>query len=213
MQPAERDPHAYPHDTDKHPVAESLVDRDDRLAAAVRLGDEAACEQLYIAYHDALWRFAWRYVKSRDVAEELVQEVFLDLWRNRATWTVRETVRAWLYRAVRNRALNHVRYERVRGHLADHDIPPLTPALPDAPDDEPTAQAVLEQAELEAAAVRAVDALPERRRVAVTLRWRHELSTAEIAQVLGTTPESVRVLLTRARHDLAELLGLLRSDE
>jgi RNA polymerase sigma-70 factor (ECF subfamily) len=52
----------------------------------------------------------------------------------------------------------------------------------------------------------ALDNLPERRRIAMTLRWKHDLSPVEIAGVLGTTPEAVRVLLTRARQELSALL-------
>jgi len=57
---------------------------------------------------------------------------------------------------------------------------------------------------------RAIADLPERRRIAMTLRWKHDMSSLEIARVLGTTPEAVRTLLTRARADLASLLERAR---
>jgi RNA polymerase sigma-70 factor (ECF subfamily) len=188
------------------------------LIARIRAGDEAACEALYLAYHQPLWRFAYGYVRSRDDAEELVQDVFLALWRDRAGWTVRTCVRAWLYAAVRNHALNHLRHERVVARLttgaaqranegsATHAASSgtLTVAM-GAP--APDAQASVEAQELDEAVVRALAALPERRRLAMTLRWKHDLSPVEIARVLDATPESVRVLLTRARQELAALLG------
>src|SRR2546423_12743163 len=67
------------------------------LVARIRAGDEAACEVLFRAYHVPLWRFAYGYVHSREVAEELVQDVFCTLWGERSTWDVRVSVRAWLY--------------------------------------------------------------------------------------------------------------------
>jgi RNA polymerase sigma-70 factor (ECF subfamily) len=67
-------------------------------------------------------------------------------------------------------------------------------------------QLALEAEELDQAVVRAIAELPERRRIAMTLRWKHEMSSLEIARVLRTTPEAVRTLLTRARADLASLL-------
>ena len=193
------------------------------LVARLRAGDEGACEALYLAHHGALWRFAYGYVRSREVAEELVQEVFLALWRNRAEYGPRTCVRAWLYASVRNLALNHLRHERVVARLtpgltprptADHpshawsavsrsgDEPVVAMGGP-APD----AHAIVECDELETAVAAALASLPERRRIAMTLRWKHDLSAAEIARVLGTTPESVRVLLTRARAELVGLLG------
>jgi RNA polymerase sigma-70 factor (ECF subfamily) len=71
-------------------------------------------------------------------------------------------------------------------------------------------QLVLEAEELAKAVGRAIADLPERRRIAMTLRWKHDMSSLEIARVLATTPEAVRTLLTRARADLASLLERAR---
>jgi len=174
------------------------------LVARVRAGDEAACEALYLAHHEALWRFAFGFVRSEAVAEEIVQEVFLALWRDRARWEVGTSVRAWLFGAVRNHALNHVRHERVVARLADHAADGEAPvAMGTAARD---AHEAVVADDLDAEVAQALAALPERRRVAMTLRWKHELAPAEIARVLGTTPEAVRVLLTRARQELGGLL-------
>lgn len=200
--------------------AQDAVPPDAALVARVRAGDVGAYEALYLAYHEPLWRFAYRYVRSAAVAEELVQEVFFTLWRNRDTWEVTGSVRAWLYGAVRNQALNHVRHERLAARVAERQRGPGAAGAPpeeDAPDagagalamaaPPPDAHALTEAHDLEAAVVRAIAALPERRRVVMALRWRHDLTPQEIARVLGTTPEVVRVLLSRARRELAALLG------
>jgi RNA polymerase sigma-70 factor (ECF subfamily) len=186
------------------------------LVARIRTGDECAFESLYLAYHDALWRYAMGYVHAPAVAEELVQEVFLALWRDRANWVVSSSICAWLYGATRNHALNHLRHGRVVARFnasAEVDRPEQstgasTPAGMGRPS--PDAQLLVETGELERAVAEAISVLPERRRVAITLRWKHDLSAAEIAHVLGTTPDAVRVLLTRARQDLAGLLERLR---
>jgi RNA polymerase sigma-70 factor (ECF subfamily) len=200
-----------------HPVHSALPDETE-LIARVRAGDEHACETLYLAYHEPLWKFAYGYVRSRDVAEEIVQDVFLAVWRDRASWEVRTCARAWLYAAVRNNALNHLRHQRVVTRLTERGAgrPGRFPAAGAGPfgggvaamaSPAVDAQAAVEAKELDEAVARALSALPERRRTAMTLRWRHDLSPAEIARVLGTTPESVRVLLTRARQELAAILG------
>jgi RNA polymerase sigma-70 factor (ECF subfamily) len=201
-----------------HKPAAAVNDVESDLVVRIRGGDEGAFESLYLAHHNELWRFAYSYVRSRDVAEELVQDVFLAVWGTRATWEVNTRVRAWLYASVRHLALNHLRHERVvartigvgvgaEGHsgvgeqsgVAQLDVmtmgePPLDQQLS------------LEAEEFAKAVGRAIADLPERRRIAMTLRWKHDMSSLEIARVLGTTPEAVRTLLTRARADLAGLL-------
>lgn len=198
------------------PDASPASPDDASLVARVRVGDESACEALYLEHHQRLWKFAYGFVRSRDVAEEIVQEVFLSLWRGRREWDVRTNARAWLYAAVRHQALNHVRHERVVARLVapradgvgDVDAHAGIPlAMGDPP---PDPDASLERRELDDVVAREIARLPERRRIAMTLRWKHDLSAAEIARVLATTPESVRVLLCRARQDLAGLLARLR---
>jgi|GEM_PF-76111 RNA polymerase sigma-70 factor (ECF subfamily) len=203
-------------------------DEESNLVPRIRSGDEAAFELLYLAHHDELWRFAYAHVRSRDVAEELVQDVFLAVWGTRATWEVNTRVRAWLYASVRHLALNYLRHERVvtrttganarapgggaweggspasvaigqtsgsaRVDATTMGTPPMDPQL------------ALEAEEIDQAVVHAIAELPERRRIAMMLRWKHDMSSLEIARVLGTTPEAVRTLLSRARADLVPLL-------
>ena len=68
----------------------------------------------------------------------------------------------------------------------------------------------IEAEELDNACLQAIGELPDRRRIAMTLRWKHDMSALEIARVIGTTPEAVRTLLTRARADLTALLERTR---
>jgi RNA polymerase sigma-70 factor (ECF subfamily) len=204
--------------------AAAINDEESSLVVRIRGGDESAFESLYLAHHSELWRFAYSYVRSRDVAEELVQDVFLAVWGTRATWEVNTRVRAWLYASVRHLALNHLRHERVVARTigvgvwegnhgsgagdqtsGDRQLDAMTMGAP--PMDQ---QLSLEAEELAKAVGRAIAALPERRRIAMTLRWKHDMSSLEIARVLGTTPEAVRTLLTRARTDLAALLERAR---
>jgi RNA polymerase sigma-70 factor (ECF subfamily) len=198
-------------------------DEESDLVVRIRRGDEAAFKSLYLAHHNELWRFAYSYVRSRDVAEELVQDVFLAVWGTRATWEVNTRVRAWLFASIRHLALNHLRHERVVARTipvggwagshssvateptGEHQLGPMTMGA--TPMDQ---QLSLEAEEFAKAVGRAIAALPERRRIAMTLRWKHDMSSLEIARVLGTSPEAVRTLLTRARADLAGFLDQAR---
>jgi RNA polymerase sigma-70 factor (ECF subfamily) len=199
---------------DKASVA--IQHEESNLVARIRNGDETAFESLYLAHHDELWRFAYAYVGSRDVAEELVQDVFLSIWGARAKWQVHTRVRAWMYASIRHLALNYLRHERVvtRTMVAGRHLPSEIEQLFATGEHEATTMGAppmdqhlaLEAKEIDEAVVHAIAALPERRRIAMMLRWKHDMSSLEIARVLGTTPEAVRTLLTRARADLAFLL-------
>ena len=80
------------------------------MNSAVRVdspaGDERALETLFQSHYASLCEFAVRYVREEALAEEIVQDLFADLWARRAEWRVRGPVRAYLFGAVRNRALN-----------------------------------------------------------------------------------------------------------
>ncbi|MEA2764387.1 MAG: hypothetical protein QOK07_791 [Gemmatimonadaceae bacterium] len=207
-----------------HKAFPAVEDEESDLVVRIRGSDERAFESLYLAHHYELWRFAYSYVRSRDVAEELVQDVFLAVWGTRATWEVNTRVRAWLYASLRHLALNHLRHERVVARTIGADVwtgshasgggnqkSVVTDTEPMGMGSAPIDQQLgLEAEELAKAVGRAIADLPERRRIAMTLRWKHDMSSLEIARVLGTTPEAVRTLLTRARADLASLLERAR---
>jgi RNA polymerase sigma-70 factor (ECF subfamily) len=168
------------------PVDRALVDR-------IRTGDRDAFEQLFREMHETLVAFARRYVGD-DRAEELVQELFFDLWMTRTTWEVRGSVRAYLFTAARHRGLNIRRRDAVERDWVDDEAADGVRALhprPASPD------FLFDQGEQEAAVAAAFDRLPERCRLAMQLRWRDGLSYAEIAEVLGITAKGVENQLGR----------------
>ena len=162
----------------------------------IRLGDEGAFESLFQAYYAPLCDFVQSFVHSPDLAEELVQTVFVRIWEHRHTWEPRAGVRAYLFAACRNQALGVLKHERVVARVVQHasreGIPLGIAVTHVGPDDE------LHASELADALREAVDRLPERRRHVVILRWQHQMSYAEIAQVLGISVKTVEVQLGRA---------------
>lgn len=172
--------------------------------ARVRAGNVQAFELLYRAMHRPLCLFAIRYVGDTGRAEELVQELFLDLWTDRASWTVRSSVRAYLFTALRNRALNVCRRDDVESDWGEDeahaDVRALHPS-PTQPDEQ------LETIELQARLSQALAALPKRCALVMHLRWRDGLSYAEIAQVLGISTKGVENQLARGLRALQQRLG------
>jgi RNA polymerase sigma factor (sigma-70 family) len=92
------------------------------LVARVRAGDEAALEAIFRAYATPLCGFAVRYLRSADLAADLVQDLFLWIWRNRSDWTIQTGLKAYLYRAVRNRALDAVRHHQIERRWAEQTV-------------------------------------------------------------------------------------------
>ncbi|MCB1049260.1 MAG: RNA polymerase sigma-70 factor [Acidobacteria bacterium] len=82
---------------------------DSRLTAAVRDGDEAAFAVLYQRYAQALFSFLWRKSGRDDLAEELVQECFTKVWRNRSNLQPTQSVRGYLYQTARNLLIDFLR--------------------------------------------------------------------------------------------------------
>jgi RNA polymerase sigma-70 factor, ECF subfamily len=177
--------------------------REDReRAERIRRGEVEAFESLFREHHAGLCRFAERYVREPALAEELVQDVFFELWRGRAAWELRTTLRAYLFGAVRNRALNHLkRASRTRLWFAreQRDAEPADPSA--------SPERVAAESEAAAAVQRAVARLPERARMAVELRWQHGLKHAEIAEVMGISVKGVENQLGRALKALRGMLG------
>jgi RNA polymerase sigma-70 factor (ECF subfamily) len=189
---------------------------DAQIVGRVRAGDEAVFEELFRKHHEGLWSFAYHQVGCSETAREIVQDVFFALWRNHAEWEVTSSIAGWLYGAVRHHILRHRRTERTVARMTDRaaravvaergtggDV--IAVAMGTVARD---AHAAVEERELDAAVTKALATLPERRRLAMMLRWKHELPAPEIARVLGTTPQAVRHLLMRARDEIAALLDL-----
>jgi RNA polymerase sigma-70 factor (ECF subfamily) len=158
----------------------------------IRVDSAQAFEAVFRAHYQSLARFAFRLLRDRAAAEDVVQEVFGKLWDDRHT--VRPmNVRAYLFTAVRNRALNDARRAAFASSLDDDDSD-LTPTLAS---DDPTPEQAFDRAELHRRLSEAFAELPERQASAMVLRWRDELSYEEIAAILGISVAGVEKHLTR----------------
>ena len=181
---------SQPVPTDARATTLPLAAEERDWAARIRAGDTAAFERAFRTYHPALCKFACRYVHSRDVAQELVHDVFATLWEERARLRVGK-LKSYLYAAVRNSAISHLRHERVERRWREQA--PTTAA----PLDENEGERRLETAELEAAVERVLDLVPERCRLALTLRWQRQMSYAQVAAAMGISVKTVEIYVGR----------------
>jgi len=166
------------------------------LAQRVREGDEAAFEQIFRTYYARLVSFACTKLESQALAEEMVQEVFLQIWTRREQWVVERSVAAYVFRAVRNRVLNARR--SIRLEVAYE----ATAACEIEVDTSEPCDGRLRDAEIGAALAHALALLPERPRQVFLLSRRQGLSYAEIADVLGIAVKTVEMHMGRALAQL-----------
>ena len=161
-------------------------------------------EILFRAYHQKLCSFARRYVTCPDVAEELVEDVFLRLWEQRENGHACVNPRGYLYAAVRNQALKHLAHERVvRATAALVQGEGFAPGMSQASapaDDE------VQATELADAFSSAVEQLPARCREAYTLHH-SGLSYVEIGETMGTSSRTVETQVRNAKRLLRRQLA------
>jgi len=167
----------------------------------------AALEAIFRASYGDLYATAYRYLQSRGLAEEVVQDVVLAMWQRRDRWGEGELLdlRRYLFRAVQNRAVSLLRRERVETAWRAR----VEQGLHDAGLGEFTANAGAEgdQLELVQALEQAIAALPVRARETLLLRVRRQLQNTEIADVMGITVKAVEANLARALATLRRVLG------
>jgi RNA polymerase sigma-70 factor (ECF subfamily) len=141
-------------------------------------------------------------LRDRAVAEEIAQDVMLELWRRREHLSSEGTPQAYLFRSMRNRSLNHLRHLKVEKRGEPHAA--RTGAL------EPPADRILVEQEMSEAVRVAIGQLPDRCREVFELSRLHGLKYTEIANVLGVSVKTVEAQMGRAlkalRGSLAEWL-------
>ena len=160
----------------------------------LRQGDETAFDEIFRAWYASLVRLAESITRSRAVSEEIVQDVMLELWRRRESLARDTSPQAYLFQSTRNRALNHVRHERVE-RTAE-------PILTTRSEIEASAPSELVEEEIDVALRTAVSELPERCREVFELSRTHGLKYSEIANVLGISVKTVEAQMGKALRSL-----------
>jgi RNA polymerase sigma-70 factor (ECF subfamily) len=181
----------------------SQYDADRTLAARVRTGEEPAFAELFHAHYAPLTNYTATLIHDESAAEDVVQTVFVELWRRRTTFEPSTGIRAYLFSAVRYRALDRQRGERRAARYTD--VFARETQTTDV--DETNALRVLEQRERDAAVRAAVGALPDRAREALMLVRDHGLSYADAAAVMGVSLNTLKTQLSRAIAALRKIVG------
>lgn len=150
---------------------------------------DAEIDALFRVHYNALCGFVFRYVRSHEIAEDLVQDTFFRLWMQRRREGRIEAEKAYLFTAARNLAINYLRRRKIEERWQEQ-----------SPDDSrhPVADDGLELGELESTVCRTIERLPERCRLIFTMSRQQGLTYGEIARVLGISVKTVETQMGRA---------------
>lgn len=176
-----------------------MIPADEAILQLLQAGrGREAFERLLPAYRRRVFGLAYSILGDRAGAEDLAQEVFVKLWQALPRYDGRAKLSTWVYAITRNAAISALRARRRVASLAD-------PAV--AAEAEEIAASPARQPE-DIALRRAVDALPDKQRRAVTLYYLDERPVEEVAEMMGLPANTVKTHLHRARANLASALGV-----
>lgn len=177
---------------------------DAHLWDAFREGDVRAFEQIYNSHAGPLMVYGKRLSTDTHQVADAVQDVFLEIWKRRATLTTPNTIRFYLFRVLRNRLVGHLTRTTDPLHqasdLTDIDVRLSSPPLETLLTELDTQQQ--QQVRLR----RAIESLPPRQQEALTLAYYHQFTNEEVAQIMGINPQSVTNHISRAILVLRQLL-------
>ncbi|MBN2319384.1 MAG: RNA polymerase sigma factor [Acidobacteria bacterium] len=194
----------------------AVHDPDAQLMLRFKDGDTEAFDRLFVKHTRSIVNFAYRFVRNREIAEELAQEIFLKVYENAAGYRIQARFTSWLYKIATNVCLNEIRKPQFRiphqslhaspfegGSDEDRKFEFSTTAGPDK---------IFEQRDLSRIIKHALQQIPEKQRIAFILNKYQELSYSEVADVLDSSEKAVKSLIHRAKEALAERLKPLTAE-
>jgi RNA polymerase sigma-70 factor (ECF subfamily) len=176
----------------------AATETDRALVDRVAKGDRAAVRLLFMRHHARIYRFVARQTGSEMMADDIANEVFLELWKQAPSFEGRSEVSTWLLGIARFKALSMLRKKK-EDWIDDDDAAQV-------PDSADTPEVVTMKEDKAAALRRMIDALPEEHRTVIDLAYYHGQSVTEIGEVLDIPVATVKTRMFYARKKLGEAL-------
>ena len=171
---------------------------DEVLIGRIANGDRLAMQVLYARHHVRVFRFVVRLVRDESTAEDLISEVFLDVWRQAGRFEGRSAVSTWVLAIARFKALSALR------RRPDEELDEETAGAIEDPSDDP--EITLEKKDKSALIRKCLTGLSAEHREIIDLVYYHEKSVEEVAEIVGIPENTVKTRMFYARKKLAELL-------
>lgn len=170
------------------------------LLQKIQYGDQASFREFYELQYFKLYQFAYSFVHSKEVSEEIVNDVFLGLWQKRDTLDTIRNIQVYLYVSVKNASLNFLRKNNLQVPVSMDDL--CVDHFPLVPDPE----LLLSRRELQNQVREAIEQLPPRCRLVFKLVKEDGLSYKEVAAILDLSVKTVDSQLCLALKKLAAIL-------
>ena len=171
---------------------------DEVLIGRIANGDRLAMQVLFARHHVRVFRFVVRLVRNETTAEDLISDVFLDVWRQAGRFEGRSAVTTWLLAIARFKALSALR------RRPDEELDEETAGAIEDPSDDP--EVALEKKDKSAIIRKCLTGLSAEHREIIDLVYYHEKSVEEVAEIVGIPENTVKTRMFYARKKLAELL-------
>jgi RNA polymerase sigma-70 factor (ECF subfamily) len=181
------------------------VASDEELARRASSGDHRAFEELVVRYQRPLVNFAFRVLGDEAAAADAAQQAFVQAYLHLPRARLDLPFRPWLYRIARNQCLDRLRERQATRFSAlerDDEESPLDSVR----DSEPLPDELIERRDLQELLGRAIQALPERYRAVVAMRYTTDLTFSEIAEALGIPENTAKTFFQRAKALLRDAL-------
>ncbi|RYD57073.1 MAG: RNA polymerase sigma factor [Sphingobacteriales bacterium] len=180
----------------------------EQLLQHIAAGDQAAFRQFYELFKGRVYNTSLSYLQDQSEAEEVTQDVFVEVYHNAKNFQARSSASTWIYRITINKSLDRLRHKNRKKRFAfisslfnqqgslQHDAPDfIHPGV------------LIEQRENAVFLFKAMKELPENQHTAFLLKHIEGLSQKEIAQIMNITEKAVESLLSRAKYNLRKLLN------
>lgn len=177
------------------------LDRDQAWLAAIATGDRRAFDELYREYAPRIFRFSFRLMRDQTKAEEVTNDVMLEIWKHAARFEGRSSVSTWIFGIARHRTLNAVRGKTL--HLTTID------EAEHVADESTTAEMAFDQAMVGGALRDALNRLSPEHREVIELTFFAELSYKEIAEIAQCPENTVKTRMFHAKKRLEPILATL----
>jgi RNA polymerase sigma-70 factor (ECF subfamily) len=171
---------------------------DEALIRRIAAGDQSAMRALFARYRVALYRWLLRLIDDGTLAEDLLSEVFLDVWRRAASFEARSSVSTWLLAIARYKALS------ARRRRTDAELDDATASMVPGTADDP--EVALQKTSRTEALRQSLTRLSPDHREVIDLAYYHCKSVKEIAEIVGINEATVKTRMFYARRKLAELV-------
>jgi RNA polymerase sigma-70 factor (ECF subfamily) len=186
------------NDAGRQGILAARATTDEMLLVSIASGDRTAMHTLYARHNVRVYRFILRMVRDTATSEDLVSQVFLDVWRTAGQFEGRSQVSTWLLSIARFKALSALR-QRQHEDVDQNDVLEIA-------DGADTPEQALDRSRTNAILRACVAKLSPAHREIVNLVYYHEKSVEEVGRIIGIPQSTVKTRMFYARKQLAELL-------